>query len=518
MEYIKKNKILLIIYILLFIVYIVSTVISSFGLFSDTPNEFFGDFHHIMSNDGNPLKLFTKNFYDMPRYCSWVVHRLIYLLFYPIFNNSVLQNLNLYVVSLVVMPFVLVLLNFLLARRTKRFDIAIWAFAFYSLFNLLYIVWFCRELQVAVLIQFLFLQCMLSKQKNTKLDNFIYIVLLLSLFQSFENMIILGFILFIYGLITYLKNKEYKIKYLLTGIVALLISLFIMSADFLSIFNNNQYYQASYKSLFPWSMYMNSYPPTLIQTPVIISYIAILIIVYFALKNREFCKKDFLWAIPLFIVVIGFIYCNTKFIPNPTLETCLFLLSVFMLPIVFLIILICDYYKKTFSKKFLNNLIKVACIIGIMQFVWQINSSVYCYKYTNLLKEAFQTSDKPFIMLHVEKTSKIYNYAAHSSYFIRSFILSEDHNIKSLFIPDINHRDVSPDKKFEFRDTYFDEDKNALFLMGQYIDVKNQYWNLTEISNIFKELKITNPEIKYSNEEFVDILSKNDKLFVLNID
>lgn len=501
-----------------FILFIISSIASTKGIFSDTPNEFFRDFHHIVSNNDNPFSLFAFKPYPMPRDFSWLIHRFIYIVFYPFFTKSILVNLNLYTFSLLVMPFIMLILNFIIAKRTKRFDIAIFAFALYSLFSIPYISWLARELQIAIMLQTIFLQFFLSKKTHnyTKSDLFFYSLFTLFLFKSFENIIFIGPMFFVFGFISYIKNKENKKRYLLLGIFSLFACLYVVFKDFLFLYENQKFILSSYGSSMPWNMYFHSLKGVFIYTPIWISIVGIIILLIITYKNRFFKPIDIFWVTPIIILTLGYIFFNTKFVPYPSCEYNLFLCQIIFSSILFFIILIFDYFDFIFNKFFLNNLIIISCIVGILHFSWQINSSLYCYKYKKFIISVLEKCDKPFVTIHIDPSMTEYNYAAHNGYIFRSLILSKNKKIKTFILPDLKHIDRSNEKDFEYRELCYvdNEDYSHFLLISQYFQPKSKYWDLSDMAKVFLDLDLTEKSLgKYTDDELLDYLRANNKLY-----
>ena len=206
--------------------------------------------------------------------------------------------------------------------------------------------------------------------------------------------------------------------------------------------------------------------------------------------------------------------------PHPNRESVCFLNDVLIIPVIFGLILYSNLFKGNFLSKeiFINRLFVIACITGILQFAWQINSSKYCYQYVNDIKTSLNNASKPFIIIHYnmqKNATDVFGYTlryeSNIDYFKKSIIIYDKPEIKSLNIPDYNY--IFDSQRYtEYKDVYLDKNENNFYFKGQKVPIKTEYWDLTPIADEFTKLNLLEP---IDGEKFVDILEKNNKILYI---
>lgn len=182
-QILSKYKIIFSGFIILFVFYITLFYKSAFCLHFDIPAMFLGlllrdpDAHFSTYNIFADVKirLFTNFIVAIPFNIT--------TLFYK-FNN-LLDYLRLYATSYPIIHFTALILNFIIAKRTKRYDIA-------------------------VLFYFMILSYFLSKEKLNKTDLIPVSLLLIYLFESFETSIFFGIILFVFAYLMTTKKRKHN--------------------------------------------------------------------------------------------------------------------------------------------------------------------------------------------------------------------------------------------------------------------------------------------------------------------
>ena len=478
-NYFKNKKILLLIFFISFIIFLISALFSYRVAFGDTPCEFFKEM--ILYNNNLFDIIFNYND-NVVRFWSFKIHRFFFYLLFPFF--STIKELSmLYSFSLITTPFVLLICNYLLAKRTKRYDIATLALLYYCLFEIPYISHLAREYHITNMLIFLFFSYFFSKEKLKKFDFCIIFILSIFLFEAGENIVILGSLLFILGLLSYKKDKINNTKCLYMGIVSIIFAIYTFTKTILN--NHNDPIMTFENSIPRWIHNMQMLPDALFTSCMIFSIIGIITFILLFFIKRELNKKDLLWGIPLLLCSLFLVYKNTNFIADPNKESNLFILFLVIPNLILITMWIIDYFEIKIKDYYWKNILTVVLIVGIFQFLWQTKSSSLCLEYTNHLRNELNKS-KGLIIVHFDENDKGYIYDANACYMFRGFILSDEYKIKSTLLPDPLHRDYTGNESYG---TYYDKEINKLKILDCPLSLKNKYWDITEIS---KEIEAKN--------------------------
>lgn len=458
---------------------------------------YLGDIHNILDHQNNPLAILFVRPFDMVRFFAHIVQRLIFVVFYPFFSWNISANFGLYTFSLFVMPYICLFLNFVFAKRTLRYDIAIFALLTFCLFTIPYSAWLTRELPVSLMLQFLLLQFFLSRKKYNKTDLIIISFLILFNFESFENMAILSILFIIFGFIYY-KNKviNYKVK-LLIAILNIFIFFHIAYGTLYAVL----YYEPLdriYDNIIPWVHYLLMLNDATWRTCMIVSIISFLLILF--CMKFSFSKIKFnLITLFTFIFAIIVLFIKTNFIPLPRTESNLFMYTIFISPIIFFLFMFFDLKKIKIKKDNLREILIVVLITGCIQTLWQINSCRYFYQYYQTLKTCMENSEKRFLSYHFENDSILSNFDVANTNIIQSIIVVNGY-CKNLMVTDKKHIDYS-DKLYKGFENYYDEEHKQLCLLGICYRTKNKFWDL-------RSLVETNPETLQEDLENLNYLYK----------
>ena len=476
-NYFKSKKLLLLLFFISFIIFLVSALLSCRIALGDGPCEFFKEM--ILYNN-NPFDIILNYNDNVVRFWSFKLHRIFFYIFFPFFS-TIKQLSILYSFSLIVTPFILLISNYYIAKRTKRFDITVLAFLYYCLFEIPYISHLTREYHITTMLLFLFFSYYFTKEKLKKFDFFIIFLLSIFLFESGENIVILGSLLFILGLLSFKKNKINNKKSLYMGIVSIIFATYTLTKTILN--NQNDPIMTFENSIPRWIHNIQMLPEALLTTCMIFSIIGIITCILLFFIKRELNKKDLLWEIPLVLFSLILVYINTNFIADPNKESNLFILFLFVPTIIFIGLWIIDYFEIKIDNYYWKNILTVGLIIGMLQFIWQTKSSILCYEYTNKIKNQLNSS-KGLIIVHFDEEEKGYTYDTNICYMFRGFILSDEYKIKSTLIPDPLHRDYTGNENYG---TYYDKEMNKLKILDCPLSLKNRYWDITEISKYVEE-------------------------------
>ena len=377
-----KDKILLTVFLFLFVVFIISNFITNKGIFFDVPGCFL-------------IGLFNKSpyfyFHDFTaRFFSFVLATIPYNIFIPIIKSfNLLDKLNLFYISYLIMSGVLTALNFYIAKQyTKRYDIAIYALFVYSFFYLPGSIWAIREIFIAFPIWFILLQFFVCKKRLSKSAKIFFLFSLIYSFESFEIFAILGVILFIFSVLFAIKkDKRYKLK-LTIGITSLIATIYIVIK---TIFVATKAYNITVASL-NWFYDLISSAQNLFSINFCISLFGIILIYLFINRKIKFLK--FLLIIYSLSFIKNLNYLNL-IKPDLVLGKDFYTLLFLIIPLFFIFVLRDEYLNRKFIKnKSLKTIFSVSLIIGIFQFIYLINGNIKFYsEYFIPLKNVLNTSN-----------------------------------------------------------------------------------------------------------------------------
>ncbi len=491
LESIKKIKIehiiLSITFFICFITFIYLHIKFNEGLFFDQP----ATFTSVVGTTDENLNGFKVVFDERVRFFTNFLVAVIFNIFFVVYrtvsaNFSFLTTVSLFTASYYVVHICAILLNFLIAYRTKRYDIAVIGFLFYCLFSMPNMLWAIREIHISILLYFALLSYFLSRTKLTKIDVIPITLLLIYMFESVEQTLIFALLLNIFTCLytVYKKDENLMFKNYI-GTVCFIVLLYIPIKLLLCyshlVSGGIEEYIYSAKWFFI-SMPRNITLLLLFSIPVII--------VCCLYKNR-FGIKSFICLFIYYILSSLYIINKTHLIHDSTDECSFFIGSIiFIFPIIFLI-LITDFFDISIDKNnkaIISNLFTIACIIGIFQLAWQIHGCFVFGQYVDYLKNLIKTTDEKIIQIPQEDYDNNNFLRLYSGFGIihQSALLNPDKTVDKIIVP-------SPCRK---EDTRWHEENNTKYLEDRemsvlhtalYKDKHKKYIDVSEITKYVEE-------------------------------
>ena len=489
-----KYKLLFGSFIFVYIAFIFFYVKYSSGLFFDIPAVFLSVIFPVDEKGCNFL-MFHSNRVRMLN--DFLVAIPFNSIFYFIRNMPVINALRAFSASYFIVHLFALFINYLVSRRTKRYDIAIICFAFYAILSIPNAIWTIREINISFLFYFALLSYFLSKTKLNWKDLIPISLLIVYFFESFEISVVYGVILFVFSFLFTQKNRIELNPWIkiYIGFICFAAIFYVPIKMFFFInlkssdlgFGISEIITASvltYKNFFSGSS--------------IIIFFALLAIIFIFFYKKPFDKKSILfWLLFIIIIALTLLY-KTNFMPEPHIEIHNYSIAFWLFFPLVLVLIIMDYLNIDFYKYnncFIPNLFIVACIFGIMNLCWQIHSCFEFDKYTQYLKNIINNSNSTVVTIPEEDFEK-YFFLKYNTCFgtmHKSLFLSDSHKIKSIIFPSeyyCNYNEYCFDDK---KNTYFNKKENILFLQMALTKVNNRYWDLTDIVDEFtKEGRITN--------------------------
>lgn len=478
-----KHKILFLVLIITYIVFLCCYWKSAMGLYFDITTMFSSEFYnHTMMPD----KLQFLYFADIKirTFTNMLVSIPLNIALPFIKNQPALTAIKVFTTSYFIIHFVLLILNFLVAKRTKRYDIALIALAFYFLFSIPNAIWVVREIHIAILAQFISLSYFLSKEKLNYWDFIPILIIQIYLFESFETSAAYTLILFIAS-IFFIKNKKEEQNLLhkaLIGITSLAATLYIPIKIFLR--NHNSEIMLS-SGIEEWISHHELSLKTLFSGNLIIPIFAIIAIIFTVFFKKDCLKGKYaIFSVLNLVLMLTILYFQTGFVSKPILEL------VYYSPILWLIfpvityLIISDYKKYDFTIKnsyFYPNLLTITCIFGIFNLLWQINQTNDFAEYKKYLENIMEKSDKAIVHIpEADFNNKILRFYTCFGITTQSLFLQTIDKPAKIIFPNGNES-----CSIDIINTHYNQEKDYFKLQSAFAQTKTKYWDLTPIKEEF---------------------------------
>lgn len=472
-----------------FIIYIICYWKSASGLYFDIPAMFSAVFYNHCENP-NTFQVFID---ERIRFFSNFLVAIPYnVIFIFIKNESPLTALKAFSTSYFIIHFLLLILNFIVAKRTKRFDIATFAFFFYFIFSVPNSIWAVREIHIAMLAYFVILNYFLSKEKLHIIDAIVIIIIQTYLFESFETSAIFGLILFI-STIIFIRNKELSINKfykILIGITSLGIFLYIpIKLYMLNITNKLSIHSGSLE----WLSHSELAIKNLFTSNLIIPFFAIGALIILFICKKPLTNKIYLYGIFYLLITISVTFIQTNFISRPLIELVNYSPIFWFLFPILILILILEYLQFNINSKiqlFYEYMLIVTCVFGILNLIWQIKSTFDFNDYKKYLTNEIQKTESTFVSIPNEefKNNNILRYSTCFGLAQQSIFLTKENEKAKVILP-TKECPIYIEKYCAEgpEETYYDEKEDRLILQSSFFKTKTKYWDLTPIAEEFKK-------------------------------
>lgn len=410
-------------------------------------------------------------------------------------QSSMAKNVEIFSFSFFVAHVILLYANYLAAKRTKRYDICIAAFAFYAMFCTVCFIWNIREFYVSFLFNFILLQYYFSEEKPKTFDIITVSVLSLLMVEMSEFNLVISLLFLLFTFLYINKNKDsledsnqYFLKKLITAlslVPAIYIPLKVM-------------YIVKFLRLSATSEWKNNFIVAFghsLTTTIALSAV----FAFVSLVSIFFIKKDFTYkSIPsILLVLFGFLFIFTCRVDILTVtwkfELCLYWIAVVAFFFIVLYFFISEYFNfkaEKFNPYFYRNLIIVSCIFCILNTAWQIHSCIEYKKFTQELKTIMSNSKEVITEIPDKYYEKNYKY----SYLFNNFhcygtlhlsiLLNDKYEVNRILFP--NKKNID-DYCFMKKSNNYYINSTYIKVQGTLLPIKTKYWDLTPIAQAYKE-------------------------------
>lgn len=480
MEELKNNKqftILKWIFIIISIVHVIYAAITLRGLYLD------GSGYMIqMLNDfaNSKLKIVT-DILGHPRFFVVLLQELPTMFSYFILGiKNKFALMMIFSFSLFFLPLLALYWNYKLSQRTNRIDIFFWGLFCYSCVFILFSIYGIVEILIGGILHFVLWNYLVSQIEYKKRDIIAIVFLITIMFATYEYVALLGIIFFISSIYYSSMETNEKSKYIknLIGLGSLGASIFNILYMLNVPGNDNEIKRFLGEAL--------SFYPSIWEMCSIFSIIAIVAIIIINFYKRKISY--------IFLLIIGSIstFFLYKFINNPQVHISPVFEGHFrcwpciILPILFVILPICDFLKKKINKIKFQNFICIVLICGIFQTCWQIVNTYYWDKNIQFMKNELASVDEllyvpanhPQIADFLHPDAR--RYIWHNTYPIMSILFSSTYELKTLLLPYDVPLSFSNHSLREFL-FVIPNDVNKIHVpLGSKIDFKNEFWNISK--------------------------------------
>ncbi len=477
MEELKNNKLLKILFvafIIISIIHIIYATITMRGMYCD------GGFYMLDLLNNFSSEIYKLSFDEThPRFM------ISFLMQYPaIFAHSILHITNKFVLMGIysfvqfALPIIFLLWNFLLTKRTKRIDILFWNIFTYGVIICPFMIFSVVESIIGVSLHFILWNYLCAKIDYKKTDIIFILFLLTMMFGTYEYVAFLGIIFFFAHFHYVMQEKDFKNQCVKTliGVGSLAASIyniiFMLKTD------------GERGEIIRYIGEATDYFPHLLELNTLFSIITIIILILISLKKEQISK---LLMSSIFITyTITLIYLlNTPLTSiYPMWEGHLRTIPCWFIPILFTILVIKDMVSDKINEKRYINFICIALICCIFQTSWQMVNTYYWNKNIEYMRNELQNyNGLLYIPSEHEEISGFHNkelrrYIWHGIFPATSILFSKEYKQKTLLLSYDKPQDPG---NGTFRNRlYVISDKKMSIPFGTAIDIKNDYWDLTD--------------------------------------
>lgn len=488
----KQLKLLFIVFILISIVHIIYATITMRGMYCD------GAFYMI-----DQLNSFSSNSYKLsldmehPRFMMSFLMQFPAIIAHFLFNiKSKFVLMGIYSFIQFSLPVIFLSLNFILTKRTKRIDVLFWNVFTYGAIICPFMIFSVVESIIGFSLHFILWNYLCSKIDYKKTDIIFILFLLTMMFGTYEYVAFLGIIFFFAHFHYVMQEKDFKNQCVKTliGVGSLVASIY----NIIFMLKTNGEKGEIIRFLGEAADYFHH----LFELNTLFSIITIITLMLIAIRKEQISKT--LLSLVVIIYTIASIYLlNTPLTSiYPMWEGHLRTIPCWFLPLLFAILLIKDMVSDRINENRYINFLCIALICCIFQTGWQMVNTYYWNKNIEYMQNEMQNyKELLYIPSEHEEISGFHNkelrrYIWHGIFPATSILFSKEYKQKTLLLSYDKPQDPG---NGTFRNRlYVISDKKMAIPFGTAIDIKNDYWDLTECA---KELDKYNKENKIKTDK-----------------
>lgn len=456
-DYFKEHKLFVLLFVLFSVILIGINACTHRSLMFYIPSTFI----QILEQQDNYVPFFSYSNLAIKKFSDFLIV-LPYNILVPFIPDIPLNKIDLFAFSAHFSLLCALLLNYFIAKRTKRYDIVACAFAFYALFYIINSVSHIEEIHMTIMLQFILLQYFLTREKLSVYDYLIVGTTSVLCMASHETQFFFGIMLFVFTFLYAKKNPQnLKLKYFIgfSGLLMAILCMILLYPYYINFLNYINEFNGIKGDIFVSSIFFSA--------------LGIFLIILTAILGRGYRSGEWKKIIFILLQVAIFLWMKTHFEPYGSESTCYTFSLIFSIPIMFLLLL-SDLFNFTEKHNyFFSNIVLISCVIGFIQIVIQINSCWLYSKYVNTFKYRINNATESFIPW---KEDGIANSYAKDDYCI-------DSEIRSLYLTDKMkiHTLMVNNKKTNCPVTDMSVTADSIIINGTYIPIKNSYWDFSDI-------------------------------------
>ena len=483
MEELKNNKcykFVFLIFIFISIIHIIYATYTMRGAYEDGSFFFLTMLQHMINEK---ISIIYDNFHT--RFGVAFLSQIpVYLSNLYLGIDNKFSLLRIYSLTFFLFPFLALLWNFQLTKRTQRIDILFWNVFSYGILLVPCLVFPMVEITIGAILHFVLWNYLASDINYKKRDIIGIIFLLAMMFSTYEYVALLGLIIFVFHFQYFLKQgvslKNKCIKAII-GFGSLGASIYNI------LFMLNTPDEGSEITRFVSEAY--DFLPYIFNLNTLFTMSALAFLFIFAFIKKK-CQYGHLYIIiSVFIALLVKMFLNQQLSVYPMWEQHLRTIPCWALPIIFFVMGLKDVFSKSkdINQIKYTNFIIIVLVCSIFQTLWQCVHTYYWDKNIQYMKHELQKEESPlYIPAEHEELSGFHNehlrrYIWHGAYSATSILFSDTYEQKTLLMV----YDVQPDagNVIERADLFVDLEKGKMSVpFGAYIDIKNKFWDLTNVA------------------------------------
>lgn len=481
-EIIKRNKIWIILAVLITAVHVIYASLTQRGAYLDGAlwilvllNKFSSG-NYIVVTDPGHTRFFINFLNQLPMAIGYFI-----LSIKSKYWLSVLFSLPLFLY-----PPLLIWWNYKLSQRTERYDLFVLSVFIYGAMLLPFSIFSVVEIILAALLQIILLNYLVSNINYTKKDIALITILTISLFSSYGYVLFLGIILFLGSL--YYASKEdnplnKKVKYFI-GLGGLLASLYTVVFIIVHTTTKSEAMRFMQEAMNFW--------PHVFHLNLILSITALALTALVSFKKNYLGKVLPTLAATIFLFILGYMFTHLSLSLVPMWEGHFRTIPCWAMPLIFTIVIILDAIKKKPSEVLCANILTIALICTISQTIWQINNSYWFNKNIEYMKNELKVC-KSFLYVPEEHNSEMgsfFNkdsrrYLWNFAYTASSILFAPNKEIKTLLIQPQENTDGGGN--LSYRDYLCVNDEKHFIIPTAIISRENSFWDATKVTKALNE-------------------------------
>ncbi len=471
----KQFKILKWIFIAVSVIYIVYATVTMRGMYED------GGFYMIMQLENMANHKLAITFDPShPRFFMLAIPQLFTTFCYEIlFIHSKKALMMIYTFAQFAFPFLALIWNYKLSKRTKKFDIFFWSLFIYGALNITFSIFSVVESLLGAMLCFILWNYLAGEIEYTKKDIAVIIFLITMMFASYEYIAVLGIIFFIASFYYALKNDNEKTQ---------LIKTIIGRGSLLAaVFNIVYMIKVPGESgeILRFLKEAHDFIPYCLNMNLLISVVTVILLIIFAFKKEQISLKTITLISLIYVYLLIRLHNTPLMSVYPMWEQHFRTIPCYIMPIVFLIMYLTDRFGGIKNPNKYLNLICIVLLCTITQTIWQ-NENTYWWdnNIQYMRSELNKVDNLLYIPSEHEEISSFHNdklrrYIWHGIYAPTSILFSDNYEQKTLLM---NYDECQDNGNLNFREWLYipkNRENQMAVPYGGFISIKNEFWDLT---------------------------------------